>query len=189
LNAVVESNERRFAGIITRGVAYLLDCAIVFGLFAALQLLVFSPLRSMIGIDEEWFHSGVQTQIYTLTTISLPVWLYFALTESSPWQATVGKKMLGLRVVDSDRGERIRLGRALIRTFVKLLPWEIAHLSNNLPVPVWYAEDPGFRIGFAVSGVLMVVYMAMVAFGPRRQGPHDLVTGAVVLRGPKVNLV
>jgi uncharacterized RDD family membrane protein YckC len=179
---VVDGNGRSFAGIITRGVAYLIDCAIVFGLFAALQLLVFSPLRSMIGIDEAWFRSGVSTQIYTLLTISLPIWLYFALTESSPWRATVGKRLLGLRVVGVDRGERIGFGRAIVRTFVKLLPWEVAHLSNNLPVPMWYADDPGFRIGFAVSGVLMVVYMAMVAFGPRRRGPHDLLAGTLVLR-------
>jgi uncharacterized RDD family membrane protein YckC len=154
----------------------------VFGLFAVLQLLVFSPLRSMIGIDEQWFHSGERTQIYTLMTISLPIWLYFALTESSPWRATVGKKLLGLCVAGAERGERIGFWRALVRTIIKLLPWEIAHLSNNLPAPMWYADDPGFRIGFVVSGVLMIVYMAMVAFAPRRRGPHDLIARTVVLR-------
>tara|TARA_B110000008_G_scaffold207664_1_gene206450 strand:- start:654 stop:1376 length:723 start_codon:yes stop_codon:yes gene_type:complete len=47
-------------------------------------------------------------------------WLYYTLLESSKYQATLGKKMLGLRVVDLD-GRRIGFGKANGRYFGKLL--------------------------------------------------------------------
>ena len=48
------------------------------------------------------------------------IWLYFALQESSAWQATLGKRLLGIYVTDTD-GERISFGRATIRYFSKYL--------------------------------------------------------------------
>ncbi len=66
-----------------RAAAYLLDVAICFLAFALLQLGVFLPLRGAFGIDDAWFHSGWNTQLYTLLTISLPVWAYFTFTQSS----------------------------------------------------------------------------------------------------------
>ena len=47
-------------------------------------------------------------------------WLYYTLMESSKYQATLGKKLLGLRVVDLD-GNRIGFGKANGRYFGKLL--------------------------------------------------------------------
>jgi len=47
-------------------------------------------------------------------------WLYDALTTSSSWQGTVGKKMLRLKVTD-EAGNRISFGRATGRFFGKLL--------------------------------------------------------------------
>lgn len=45
--------------------------------------------------------------------------LYFAAMESSPWQATLGKRMLGLRVTDA-LGRRISFWRALGRNVLLL---------------------------------------------------------------------
>lgn len=44
--------------------------------------------------------------------------VYYAAMESSPWQATVGKRVLGLMVQHQD-GARITLARALVRILVK----------------------------------------------------------------------
>lgn len=176
------SPDSAYAGLIRRGVAYLTDCTVVFGIFALTQLLVFAPLRALIGIEEQWFYSGLNTQLYTLLTISLPAWLYFAWFEQSAWQATVGKRLLRLQVVRAIDHRRIPFGSALLRTLVKLLPWEIAHLANNLPTPIWYATEPGFRIGFAVAGVVMGVYMLLVVVTTRHQGLHDILARTAVLR-------
>jgi uncharacterized RDD family membrane protein YckC len=47
-------------------------------------------------------------------------WLYEALMTSGPGQATLGKRALGLKVVDSD-GQRISFGQATGRHFGKIL--------------------------------------------------------------------
>ncbi len=169
-----------FAGIVPRGLAYLIDCGCAFFLFAITQLLIFWPARSWFGITNEWFRSGINTELYTITTISIPVWLYFSLLESSRWKATLGKRLLGLQVHDQNLLSRVGVRRSLLRTVVKLLPWETAHLVNNLPEPIWYLEQPSFRIGFALSGILMGIYIAVICFNTRRQGIHDLLAGTVV---------
>ncbi len=65
--------------------------------------------------------------------IGLP---YHALFESSRWQATPGKRVLGLRVVGADGG-RIGVGRAALRQLAGVLSW----LSLNLG-HVWAAVPP-----------------------------------------------
>lgn len=80
-------------------------------------------------------------------------WLYFALLESSPWQATLGKLALGLRVTDLD-GRRISFPRALGRYLAKFLSLMI------------------LGIGFL-----------MVAWTRRKQGLHDMLAKTLVLNG------
>ncbi len=84
---------------------------------------------------------------------TLIAWAYFAGLESSPWQATVGKLALGIRVTDL-HGQRISLPRALGR-----------YLAKFLSV---------FTLGF---GFLMVVWTR------RKQGLHDMVVDTLVLNG------
>jgi len=77
-------------------------------------------------------------------------WLYFALLESSRFQATPGKRLMGLVVTDLE-GRRISFGRATGRHFAKLL-----------------------------SGMLLMIGYAMILFTKKRQGLHDLLAGTQV---------
>ncbi len=170
----------KIASVLRRVFASLVDSVIVFLVFVILlQLLVFVPLRSKV-IDANWFLSGWNTEIYTLLTMSLPVWLYFSLFELSPWKATPGKRLLGLQTLSLAGAAGLTFGRSLLRTLIKLLPWEIAHLTNNIPVPMWYATNPGFRIGFALVPVLILVYLAVAQSSPKKQALHDLAAGTIV---------
>ena len=81
----------------------------------------------------------------------LLTWAYFALMESSGWQGTVGKKVMGIQVTDLNGG-RISVGRATARLAVK------AFLSG------W------FLIGYI-----------MAFFTRRKQALHDLIAGTLVL--------
>lgn len=164
-----------------RGIAYGADCFIAFAFFVVTQLLILVPLREFIGIPATWFHDGVHTEIYTLVTVSIPVWLYFILFEKSSSGATPGKRLLGLRVRTAAGHKQISTGQAVLRNAVKLLPWELAHLANNLPVPLMYAEAPDFRIGFVACGVLMGGLMASVVAHRQRRGLHDLAAGTRVV--------
>lgn len=78
---------------------------------------------------------------------------YFAGLESSNWQATVGKKALGLIVTDSN-GNRISLGKAIGRYFAKIL-----------------------------SALILLIGFIMVAFTDKKQGLHDMLAGTLVLKG------
>ncbi|MBC7815581.1 MAG: RDD family protein [Planctomycetaceae bacterium] len=79
-------------------------------------------------------------------------WLYSAFEESSPAQATLGKKMLGLRVTDLD-GDRISFGQASGRHFGKIL-------SNFF-----------CSIGFIMAG-----------FTEKKQALHDMLAGTLVVK-------
>ncbi|EMR03011.1 RDD family protein [Cesiribacter andamanensis] len=76
--------------------------------------------------------------------IVLGYWLYFALMHSSAWGATVGKRAMGLYVVDTD-GHRLSFIQATLRFLGKIL------------------SVFTFFIGFVLA-----------AFHPQHQALHDL---------------
>ena len=60
--------------------------------------------------------------------ITLPVSLFLYCSRSSKWQGTLGKRKMGIRVVDGV-GQRI-IGRSTFRARIKFFPWEVAHFGN-----------------------------------------------------------
>jgi hypothetical protein len=76
----------------------------------------------------------------------------FAAFESSRWQATPGKRLLGLRVVDLD-GRRLGAARVVARQCLKL-------------------------VDVATSMVTFVI----AAVTPRRQALHDILAGTLVIK-------
>ncbi len=61
-------------------------------------------------------------------------WLvYSALLESSPWQATLGKRWCGLYVVSRDC-DRISFGRGLWRAFLKMLGCMLYYVGGAIPL-------------------------------------------------------
>ena len=79
-------------------------------------------------------------------------WLYEAFMLSSPYQATLGKMIFGMKVTDLN-GNRISFGRATGRHFAKWL-----------------------------SGMVLCIGYIMVGFTERKQGLHDLLAGTLVRR-------
>ncbi len=79
-------------------------------------------------------------------------WLYSALQESSEKQATIGKKMLGIKVTDLE-GNRISFGRATGRHFAKI-----------------------------VSGLICLIGYIMAGFTEKKQALHDMMAGTLVVR-------
>ncbi len=96
-------------------------------------------------------HAASATGFFGYTTSIVVRWLYYALMESSPSQATVGKMALGIKVTDYD-GNCISFGRATGRHFGKI-----------------------------VSSLTLLIGYLMVAFTPRKQGLHDIMAGCLVV--------
>ncbi|HLL75665.1 MAG TPA: RDD family protein [Pyrinomonadaceae bacterium] len=169
------------AGIGRRLAAYAVDAVL---LFVGVGLLLGGMLGFVLSQTAgfEWTRSGLRLWAYVFATASIPIWLYYALLESGARQATLGMRLLGLRVTGLDGG-RIGFGRALLRTAVKLIPFEINHAVLFLPAPLFYETEPGFRYGFVAVNTLMIIYLASALLTRRRQSIHDLVAGTLVVRG------
>jgi len=79
-------------------------------------------------------------------------WIYSAGLTSSNFQGTLGKKILGLKVVDLD-GKKITFGRASGRWLASIL-----------------------------SGFILGIGYLMVAFTAKKQGLHDMIAGTYVIK-------
>ncbi len=168
----------KYASFHKRFVAYAID-KILAGLLSAFVLLPFFLLTAGGEVIDNIFNNDWRFEMIAMphamfpgmfgecfgTFSSIPValivfwfllykvlgWLYFAVFESSPRQATPGKMMLGLFVTDT-HGRRITFPRALGRTVSKIL--------SQL---------------FCWLGYLLALITA------RSQALHDLIAGTLVL--------
>lgn len=140
-----------YAGFWMRFLAYLVD--------AILMAAVFFPLGFGLGLVLGAGGADADSLLFPLADtgvngVSIVAgWLYHSLLESSSWQGTVGKKLLGIRVTDL-YGNRISFGRATGRYF-----------------------------GMILSGMICFIGFIMVAFTEKKQGLHDMLAGTLVLTG------
>src|SRR5690606_28098626 len=116
--------------------------------------------------------------------VTLPIALYFAASESSARQATWGKQKLKL-IVSDRAGNRISFWRALGRTLLKFIPWEMAH---TLIWQIQFSEgEPAgwINYGFALVYVLVGLNIASLLISKTRQSLYDWIAGTYVMRRPE----
>lgn len=169
--------------IFRRVAAYFVDVTLLMVLVQGFQwgLLALTggfPFDTFVALNSGWLIYG-----WVLLTVSVPIWAYFVLCEHSRWQATPGKRLLGLKV-SSASGEKAGWWQLLGRTVLKLLPWEIFHLTFMLPVPLLSDPAPAFRPGFVVGFVVLLLYLLVLWQTPRQQSIHDLIAETVVAERP-----
>jgi len=126
------------------------------------------------------FAHAARAQAIGFVLVTLPVGLYFALSEASSWQATWGKRRLGL-IVTGPGGGRLGRGRALARAGAKFVPWELAHaavwgiaLADGQPAPAQPA---------LLAFVWLLVGANAVGIGAWRRSLYDVVLGTRVVQG------
>lgn len=147
----------KYAGFWLRFVAFIIDVIILgfIGFVVTLPFLGSLPFGAMMHgrpmSPEELapFVGGIGRLALLRIVVN---WLYYAFFESSAWQATIGKKALGLTVTDLE-GRRIGFGRATGRFFAKIL-----------------------------SFMILCIGFFMIAFTSKKQGLHDILAGTLVLR-------
>ena len=125
---------------------------------AMVDVLIIMPLLIVQTVFEKVADKAESLQAVTFVLILIIVgfviqWLYFAFFESGGWQATPGKRLMGLRVTDL-AGKRISFARATGRWFSKILSYLI------------------LCIGYFMVGVT-----------DKKQGLHDKIADTLVLRG------
>jgi uncharacterized RDD family membrane protein YckC len=132
-----------YGGFWIRVVAYIID-----GILLTIVCGVADRLLGINILATDWDHYDPLANV-----ISLVIgWLYFALLESSERGATVGKMVMGLRVVTSD-GRRLSFMNATGRYFAKIL-----------------------------SAIILCIGFIMIAFTDRKRGLHDMIAGTLVIK-------
>jgi uncharacterized RDD family membrane protein YckC len=142
-----------------RASAYLIDCIICYSVvMLVVQWAILSNFREQFGITENWFHNSINMELYVLITISLPVWVYFTLLDSKRFKGTFGKRLCKLTVYNDATEDKLEVSKSFFRTFLKLLPWEVAHLGIIFPTPMYFTKDPAVRFLTIAGGVLFALY-------------------------------
>ena len=132
-----------YAGFWKRALAFLIDgivlaipSTLISGLLMVPQIMSIVKLASagtepspdmMLPIFGKWMLSMVCIWLVNI----LLLWLYSAWMESSKYQATLGKMVLGIKVVGMN-GERISFARATGRTFAKFISHMILYFGDYM---------------------------------------------------------
>lgn len=119
-----------------------------------------------------------QSQIIGFVTMTAPVILYFALSESSRAQATPGKRALGLRVVTKS-GTRVPVGASILRSCIKFLPWEFGHIVANQAAFSATDLPGGIYLPLALAAILPTWWLASILI--RGDAPYDVVAATRVI--------
>jgi len=140
-----------YAGFWRRFVAALIDSLITFA-FTTLIFLVFG-FSAIADLQGSYLDANSVSKLALGGIISLIcMWLYFAFFESGSWQATLGKKAMGLKVTDLD-SNRISFARATGRFFAKIL--------SNISLSIGYI---------------------MAGFTSQKQALHDVIAETLVYK-------
>jgi uncharacterized RDD family membrane protein YckC len=143
-----------YAGFWLRFVAYIID-AITLGIagVGAFFPLFRANIHAFTSQSPWEVYTSNSRPLFAIRLLALMLsWIYYASLESSTWQATLGKKILGLKVTDL-MGNRISFARASGRFFGKIL-----------------------------SGMILGIGFLMAGFTQRKQALHDILAGCLVLR-------
>lgn len=128
-----------------RLLAFLIDVIAMLGIYMVLGMILslslFFPVIRALPMIGFWLYGS-------LFFVS---WIYFAVFESSSWQATIGKHVLGLKVTDLT-GQRISFWRATARYFLKFL-----------------------------SRLILYIGVLMAFFTKRKQALHDKFSSTLIL--------
>lgn len=162
---------------------YLLIAAYLITLAAASLAILATPVRARFLAIWSNAWSAELAGFLLLTT---PVILYFALFESSPAGATLGKRRLHVRVTSLD-GHPLSFERALVRSLIKFLPWEMAHFTiwHYVNGAAGHASPPGWTtITLAAVYLLVAAYLVSLFIGNAHRTIYDRAAGSrvVVLR-------
>jgi uncharacterized RDD family membrane protein YckC len=145
----------KYAGLITRCLAFFVDSVMIL----ILQIIAVSIFSFLFGLlmpiipdaAETVTDTFVYASVYETLITFVVWWIYFSSLDSSHKQATLGKQMLGLKVVDYS-GNKIGFWRASLR----------------------YA-------GMYISIVLLPITLFVVALSSKKQGLHDMVARCLVV--------
>ena len=170
-----------YAGLWTRIKAFAADYLVI----SAYIVLLIAISLLLQSIDPEilqpLFSNAYIAQLSGFLLITLPVTLYFAVSEASSQRATWGKRWQGISVIQNN-GEKLTRLQSLGRTALKFIPWELSHTL------IWQINfgnmesESVILIGFILVWVWMGLYVFSIWQSPTGQSIYDTLTGTFVIQ-------
>jgi len=177
---MTRSDQPRYPGMLARVLAFGADYLVVSAYVLVLVGIGAAGLWLAPDAVGALFGTRWSAQAAGFVLLTAPVCWYFASSESSPSGATVGKRALGIRVTRAD-GASLSAGRAVARTALKFLPWELAHTA------VWEfrfadgEESIVATVGLCLVWGLVFANFVAAAMDGRHQALHDRAVDTVVV--------
>ena len=149
--------------------AFAIDYLII-AIYAVGLYLISTFLQSSFNINLS-FDAPIKRQVLSFATLTLPVFLYFYLSERSKFKVTVGKKFMNLSIASNSSKSNI-----FLRNFLKFLPWEIAHVgvhflfqfeNQNIEMPLWN----WFLL--IIPQVIVFIYFLTILFSKGKSSFYD----------------
>ena len=170
-----------YAGFWIRTKAFALDYFVVLAymiFLAAIFLLVGQASSFFLQL----FATRISAQPSGFLLLTLPISLYFAISESSIRRGTWGKQRMNLAVVNQ-LGNRISIPGSFTRTLLKFIPWELSH---TLVWEIYFHPDTEsvfINYGFVLVYVLLGLNLASLAFSRSHRTLYDFIAGTFVVAG------
>lgn len=162
--------------------ARLFDYGLVVGGSAAIQF----GTSAAFGVPSPaWFEQDTaRLSGWAALTMSVPLWTYFTVLDAAPFNATLGKRLFDLRVMNDD-GSPLSLPTSLLRTALTFVGWELAHVAMFIPRN-FVTQDPAAwqPIGLSVATAWLVLDLLVTVVTGGRKGMADLIVGTRVVRAP-----
>ena len=171
---------KAYAGFWQRLKAFAFDY-IVISLYLIGLTLITLLTRAVTDVGQSVFAERVTAQVSGFLLVTLPITLYFVRGESSAQRATWGKQRAGL-IVEDRNGDRVGFWRALTRTLLKFIPWELSH---TLIWELYFSTglNPAvINSGFVLVYGLIGLNIASLVMSKSKQTLYDLLAGTYVVK-------
>jgi len=150
-----------------RAAAFLIDI----GILLPVGFLIAILLIQILGVPISPF----QTYLRAIMCFSIPFWIYSIGNDFSKSGSTIGKKIMKIHVVTLEK-ERLRLHQAIFRTMIKLIPWEMVHISFFGLSEGWGTFSIVQMISVVITYALIFFYITIMIKTKGVKGIHDLVS-------------
>ncbi|WP_416150757.1 RDD family protein [Salipaludibacillus sp. HK11] len=126
--------------------------------------------------------SLIVAQLTGFLMVTLPISLYFIVSDSKIGRQSYGKKKTGIQVVDN-AGAPLSMKRITLRTVIKFAPWELSHFLVYRLVYIADGEVP--ILYYIIGGLiysLIFAYILFAIFTKKKQSIYDLIAKTQVVK-------
>lgn len=168
-----------YAGFWLRLKAFIVDYLLIFGY---LLLVMIVSMFLIPSLQELFQASRLTAQVTGFLLVTFPVSLYFIITDSRICKQSFGKRKMRIHVVDANN-RPISVIRAIFRTALKFLPWELSHFMAYRMI--YLGNGDVQLLDYLIGGLiytLILLYILMAVFTKNKQSLYDRLAKTYVVK-------